>query len=355
MQTRLGSLFKVLGLVITFVSTLILLPASFGQGPLTPPGAPAPTMKSLQQVEPRTPISSLPYTISQPGSYYLTTNLSCAVCTNFSTPGINILASGVALDLMGFELVGMPGSTDGIGANHSNTNVFIHNGTVRDWDGAGVNGLGSLGYQFKNLRVVNNGERGISTGPASLVSDCLAMRNGRVTASSGIDLGRDSIAKDCVAISNAITGFQADIGATVRDCTARGNGVGFAVHNGAVITGCTAIENSSDGITATDRCRVIGNLCIGNGFAGTGINIFGYGNVVDGNTAISNNINGVGLRGGIVCIGGSHNLIIRNQATGNGLADYNISGTNSIGVIFTVFSTSGAAFTNANPWANFIY
>ncbi len=43
------------------------------QGPLAPPGAPAPTFKTLQQVEPRTPISALPFTISQPGSYYLTT------------------------------------------------------------------------------------------------------------------------------------------------------------------------------------------------------------------------------------------------------------------------------------------
>lgn len=30
------------------------------QGSLTPPGAPGPTMLSLSQVEPRTPISSLP-------------------------------------------------------------------------------------------------------------------------------------------------------------------------------------------------------------------------------------------------------------------------------------------------------
>jgi hypothetical protein len=56
------------------------------QGSLTPPpGAPAPVMKSLDQVEARTPVvagqpevainGSGTITISQPGSYYLTKNI----------------------------------------------------------------------------------------------------------------------------------------------------------------------------------------------------------------------------------------------------------------------------------------
>ena len=50
--------------------------AAFGQGALTPPGAPAPTMRTLNQIEARTPISSVPFTITSSGSYYLTTNLT---------------------------------------------------------------------------------------------------------------------------------------------------------------------------------------------------------------------------------------------------------------------------------------
>jgi hypothetical protein len=47
------------GLALFLLSTLILQPPTLhAQGSLTPPGAPAPTMKSLDQVEPRTPISS---------------------------------------------------------------------------------------------------------------------------------------------------------------------------------------------------------------------------------------------------------------------------------------------------------
>jgi hypothetical protein len=49
----------------------------FAQGSLTPPGAPAPTMKSLAQIEPRTAITNAgAVTISQSGSYYLTTNIT---------------------------------------------------------------------------------------------------------------------------------------------------------------------------------------------------------------------------------------------------------------------------------------
>lgn len=50
----------------------VLAPRVPGQGSLTPPGAPAPTMRTLDQVEPRTPISALPYVISKSGSYYVT-------------------------------------------------------------------------------------------------------------------------------------------------------------------------------------------------------------------------------------------------------------------------------------------
>ena len=86
---------------------LLLLPAAaiagavLAQGPITPPGAPAPAMKTLDQIEPRTPISSLPFTISQSGSYYLTRNLQFTAATG---PAILINANYVTLDLMGFTL-----------------------------------------------------------------------------------------------------------------------------------------------------------------------------------------------------------------------------------------------------------
>ena len=87
---------------ITIVFALCLLPAAFGQGLLTPPGAPAPTMKSLAQIEPRTAITNTvgPVMITQPGSYYLTGNLTVSA----GTGGIDIMTNGVTLDLNGFTI-----------------------------------------------------------------------------------------------------------------------------------------------------------------------------------------------------------------------------------------------------------
>src|SRR6185295_13968915 len=97
---------------------------ALAQGSLTPPGAPGPTMKSLDQLdaklEKRTPISSPAITINQSGSYYLSTNLY--VSSGF---GIRVNADDVVLDLGGWTLTGLAGSTDGISGPFSRTNITI--------------------------------------------------------------------------------------------------------------------------------------------------------------------------------------------------------------------------------------
>ena len=108
------------------------------QGPLNPPGPPAPMMKTLVEMEPRTHIVSLPFTITAPGSYYLTTNLN----GGGTSTGIVIQASGVTIDLRGFSI---ENCTSGISASGMGVKeVAIHNGGIRGCTGAGID-LGGVG------------------------------------------------------------------------------------------------------------------------------------------------------------------------------------------------------------------
>jgi hypothetical protein len=133
------------------------------QGPLTPPGAPAATMKTLDQIEPRTPISALPFTISAPGSYYLTASLTAAANVN----GITINASNVTLDLRGFEVIGTPGTAIfGIRVSVGRSNLVIRDGTVRNWPGSGVvvENASVSGVRVEKVRANANGSAGIVLG-----------------------------------------------------------------------------------------------------------------------------------------------------------------------------------------------
>src|SRR5262249_9398816 len=94
---------------LTLLSTLnSQLSTCFAQGSLSPPAPPTPMMKTLAQIEPRTPISSAPFTITDSGSYYLTTNI-----TVNSGNAISIATNNVTLDLNGFTISSTAASPDG--------------------------------------------------------------------------------------------------------------------------------------------------------------------------------------------------------------------------------------------------
>jgi hypothetical protein len=84
-------------LCLLALAGLVGFAVTAGGGSAEPAARLAPVKKTLNNVEPRTPISSLPYTISAAGSYYLTGNLTA------DANGILVDANNVTIDLAGFR------------------------------------------------------------------------------------------------------------------------------------------------------------------------------------------------------------------------------------------------------------
>jgi hypothetical protein len=158
MKTKL----LITGLTVLALSTLnSQLSTAFAQGSLTPPGQPAPTMKSADQIEPRTIVNAVNtpgdatslFIIRQPGSYYLTTNLTVS-----TGDGIDINTNNVTLDLNGFTIASTAASATGNGILLASglSDITIYNGHIRGGvtnNGSGVYGgvitTASIGPAFR--------------------------------------------------------------------------------------------------------------------------------------------------------------------------------------------------------------
>ena len=313
-------------------------------GPLDPPLGPvAPTYKTLTEVEPRTAISATNtpgdadslFKITQRGSYYLTGNITGVIGRH----GIEIAASGVTLDLNGFDLVGVPGmgAFDGVSATVASlTNITIRNGSVRNW--------GDEGVDLGTFAVVN-----------SAVVDVRASGN----AGNGITIGSGCSITACSTFLNTVNGIiTIGFGCTISGCTAYFNtAAGISASIGCTISGCTARVNAVDGIVVASQCVVIGNNCSanGNGGDGAGIHVTGNDNRIEGNNCTGAD------RGIDVDVAG--NIIIRNTCAGNTI-NWTIAANNVCGPILDRTAPASAAIsgnsavsslgtTDAN--ANFTY
>jgi hypothetical protein len=222
----------VLLLVIGIGIAGLLATRAYG-GPLDPPGPPGSTDGVRR---PGTPISSLPFTISQPGYYYVTRPITAAA----SQDGITVLTSNVTIDLNGFTLTG--GSTPGDGITIAGfRNVVIQNGAVRAWD-IGIDALGCGNCRIERVQASSNQNLGIKAGQNSTVQDCNVSLN----------------------ILAAMIVQQA----TVRNCTFSENGGPVTVHSNSLIEGNRFSVNTT-GVLFDETSSTLR----GNEFSGNGIDI----------------------------------------------------------------------------------
>jgi hypothetical protein len=117
-----------------------------------------------------TRITSLPYTITSPGFYYLTGNLSYSGTSN----GINVNSDDLTLDLMGFSLSGPGPSASNYAIYMSGRkNVEIRNGTVSGWFyGIYEDSSAALRHRVINMRVESMGDGIYLLGRGHLIKGC---------------------------------------------------------------------------------------------------------------------------------------------------------------------------------------
>ncbi|MCB9845304.1 MAG: right-handed parallel beta-helix repeat-containing protein [Phycisphaeraceae bacterium] len=284
-------------------------------GPLDPPAGPvAGTNKTLAEVEPRIAINSTNtpgdadslYKITAPGSYYLTGNITGVVAKH----GIEIAASGVTLDLNGFDLVGIPGmgAFDGVSSlGIGFTNITVMNGSIRNWGGDGID-VSSIGQQvcrIEGILTSGNAGRGIFV-------------------SSGV-------VDHCSAIGNTGVGIAVGSASTVSNCTSRGstNGGGYLAADGVSFTDCVAYQTTGFGFSSGNSCvfsRCVATLNLSDGF------FLGQGCTIDGCDAVDNSGRGVHMIGGTVVASNIHS---------NSLVGIQVSGFTASTISSSSISTNG--------------
>ncbi len=195
-----------------------------------------------------------PITLSQPGSYKLTSNLTVPA----SVAGVVITGNNVTLDLNGFTISGpascaqvlpsrvvncVNSSSGSVGVDAgSSKGAVVRNGTIKG-AGAGVV-VGGLG-RYENLRVTENGagivEGSSQSSNGNTLSNCLVDTNGY----NGVTITYGQIER-CRIVSNGGAGVATDSYALTISESQLMENRGYGIYGGAARATITASNGAGN-------------------------------------------------------------------------------------------------------------
>lgn len=168
-------------------------------------------------------MTTLPYQITQPGRYVLTSSLNV---THLNENAIWVSASDVEIDLNGFTITGpgAGGTLSGIFQSAAHRNLVVYNGNLANWSGGSVWSINASGADnaFRDISV-SGGARGIFSGNHSRIEACLIYSNRANGVGYGIQAGSGSRILRCNVLGSSSTnnimyGIYAGANSEVRDC-----------------------------------------------------------------------------------------------------------------------------------------
>ena len=296
------------------------------RGPLDPPGPPASTAGVLR---PGTPISALPFTISQAGSYYLTTNLSGSAGSN----GITVQSNDVTIDLGGFTLGAAPGAASAITESANSPGWFhwtIRNGTIDGWQ-RGISASQTSDSHFSDLIINGATQQGIFAGGAIMIDHVTSHGNG----GWGFLLGAAAQISDCFVdgSSVAILISTADQ-STIARCSTVGGDTAIKAGPASRIDAVDVRFAGRTGINLEIGGSVANSSVAGTGTANqTNVGIWAHGNASIANDLVDTVV-GPSAGYAIVAAGNS------NRIAGNQIEHA------TYGVLFDVGSANNIAYQN---------
>lgn len=336
-------------ILAAFCSPVVAGPLNPPVGPVAPTPGPEPR-KAVNATN--TPGDSFGlHRITQPGSYYLESNISIPAGITW---GISVEAAGVTLDLNGFTIDGNNAGQNG-GVRVDAPGVLVRNGTVRNVEYFGISGgafpVGSPGTTIENVRVldvsgpnvppggiIGSGTAGIFGGRGAIIRNCYvnnaaigiaAGYNANIsgctienTRQFGVNIEGGAAVSDCVVVG--VGGGPADghayvlgLGSSVDNCVARSNtGSGFVDHGETAFTACRSSNNSGPGFTVANETRLDGCHAVSN--AGPGFAVAGAQDWDIARCSAANNAGGGIVLSGLSFQGRIHDCTIRGESTDPG-------------------------------------